>query len=152
VARISTTRFEDRFRRRTARAIARGTVFRYLVGATVIVSVGAGTLVRLVDPKDFHSWGDGLWWAIVTLATVGYGDIVPHTAWGRVIGSATIVFGVTFLTLLTAIVTSYFVASSQDATREQVERERGEDVDDTQRLLREILARLDALDRDRERR
>jgi hypothetical protein len=75
---------------------------------------------------------------------------VPHTTWGRVIGSATIVFGVTFLTLLTAIVTSYFVASNQATNREQVERERGEDADDTQRLLREILTRLDALDRDHE--
>jgi voltage-gated potassium channel Kch len=95
-----------------------------------------------VDPKDFHSLGDALWWAIVTLATVGYGDIVPTSPWGRVVGSAVIVVGVTFLSILTATVTSYFVSSSQDqrAVAENAER------DDTLALLREILDRLDRLE------
>jgi voltage-gated potassium channel len=52
---------------------------------------------------------------IVTLATVGYGDVVPHTAWGRVVGGAVIVIGVTFLSFLTATITSYFVAAEEEA-------------------------------------
>ena len=52
--------------------------------------------------SDFPTFGTGVWWAIVTLATVGYGDVVPHTAWGRVLGAVVILIGVTFLSFLTA--------------------------------------------------
>ena len=58
---------------------------------------------------------------MVTLGTVGYGDVVPHTAWGRVLGSIVILFGVTFVSFLIAIVTSLFIdadrAHEQDALR-----------------------------------
>ncbi len=76
-----------------------------------MISVVTGA--RLIDRRDFHSIGDGIWWSIVTLGTVGYGDIVPHTAWGRVLGSIVIVCGVTFIAFLTATVTSLFVAVDQ---------------------------------------
>jgi voltage-gated potassium channel Kch len=65
-----------------------------------------------VGNKDFPTFGIGLWWAIATLGTVGYGDVVPHTAWGRVLGGVVIVFGVTFISFLVAIVTSLFVDST----------------------------------------
>lgn len=74
----------------------------------------AGFLATIVDEKDFPSFADGVWWAIVTVATVGYGDIVPTNPWGRVVGSALIMFGVTFLAFLTAIVTSLFVSTDQE--------------------------------------
>lgn len=105
-----------------------------------MLSVASGTFAWLVDRRDFHTLGDGVWWAIVTLATVGYGDIVPTTTWGRVIGSAVIVMGVTFLAILTSTVTSYMVSASQD------ERE-----DDTRVILHDIVHRLDAIERALER-
>src|SRR3954468_6098277 len=74
-------RVEYRFQDRATRAIAHGHVFRYLAGATAILALGSGTLVWIIDREDFHTLGDGWWWAIVTLATVGYGDIVPHSPW-----------------------------------------------------------------------
>jgi voltage-gated potassium channel len=138
---------EDRFRGRAARAIATRRVFRYLASALAVTSIGAGVLVRAVDPKDFHSLGDGVWWALVTLATVGYGDIVPHTTWGRVIGSAVIVLGVTFLSLLTATVTSYFVSADQEDRSAHAEALRGADEETAQALLHEVLDRLDAIER-----
>ena len=73
----------------------------------------AGFIVTLVDREDFPTFGIGIWWAIVTLGTVGYGDVVPHTAWGRVVGSVVIVVGVTFISFLIATVTSYFVAAEE---------------------------------------
>ncbi|MEA2305711.1 MAG: voltage-gated potassium channel [Solirubrobacteraceae bacterium] len=134
------------FQQRAERAIQNGHVFRYLAGATALVSCGSGVLVWLVDRRDFHTIGDGVWWAIVTLATVGYGDIVPHTAWGRIVGSAVILIGVTFLALLTATVTSYFVSAYQEERAADTEGRRGADEEDTRALLHEIAARLAALE------
>ena len=75
-----------------------------------------------------------VWWSIVTLATVGYGDVVPHTAWGRVLGGFVIVFGVTFLSFLVAIVTSLFV----DANRADDKDERNAQHQENQALLRDL--------------
>ena len=95
--------------------------------------------MTLVDEKDFPNFGIAVWWAIVTLATVGYGDVVPTTVPGRVVGSLVIVLGVTFLAFLTATVTSLFVSSDQDAAkkRELAGREAAD------KELRELLQRLD---------
>jgi voltage-gated potassium channel len=101
--------------------VANRRVFPYLVLTTTALGLLAGFLVTILDRKDFPTFGTGVWWAIVTLGTVGYGDIVPHTAWGRVVGSTVIVVGVTFLAFLIAIVTSLFVSSEQE---EQTENER----------------------------
>ena len=123
-------------------------VFPFLAAITAALAVGVGVLVRFVNHRDFPTIGDGIWWAVVTLATVGYGDIVPHTAWGRVIGVVVIVLGVTFLSFLTATVTSLFVASDQDgesgAGRSSND---GWPEEETRALLREILERLDRLEK-----
>jgi voltage-gated potassium channel len=94
------------------RAVATRRIFPYLVLLTAVLAVFAGFLVTVVDRKDFPDFGTGVWWAIVTLATVGYGDVVPHTAWGKVVASCVIVVGVTLLTFVIAIVTSYFVSAA----------------------------------------
>src|SRR4051812_47086929 len=91
-----------RFGRRAGRAIADRHIVRYLSGATVLVAAGAGVLVWLIDRRDFATVGNAMWWSVQTLTTVGYGDIVPHTTWGRVVGSAVMVLGLTFLSILTA--------------------------------------------------
>lgn len=100
----------------------------------------------MIAPNDFHSFGEGVWWAIVTLATVGYGDVVPTTPWGRVLGSIVIVFGVTFLAYLTATVTSLFVSSQQQEAALQEDERRETSDEETRALLRELLTRLDALE------
>jgi hypothetical protein len=137
---------EGRIRRRSGKAVASRRVFGYLAGATLLVGVGAGILVTIIDRQDFQTVGDGIWWAIVTLATVGYGDIVPHSTWGRVVGAVVIVVGVTFLSFLTATVTSMFVSADQDqrtaeAKEAQVAREA-----ETQAMLRQLLERSAAME------
>ena len=128
----------ERFRRRAARAIARRRIFRYLASAMLVASFMAGVLAWLVDRQDFPTLGDALWWALVTLATVGYGDIVPQTGWGRVIGAAVIVMGVTFLAILTATVTSYLVSGEQ--------HDRAAEEDETRLLLHDVVERLEAIE------
>lgn len=121
-------------------------VFPYLAAATAALAGIVGVVVRAVDPKDFHSVGEGIWWAIVTLATVGYGDVVPTTPWGRVIGSIVIVFGVTFLAFLTATVTSLFVSSEQEVAAEREREERAKSAEETRALLRRLDDRLSAIE------
>ena len=128
-----------RFDRSVQKAVARRRIFPYLAAATLILALVAGLVMTIVDDKDFPNFGLAVWWAIVTLATVGYGDVVPTTVAGRVVGSIVIILGVTFLAFLTATVTSYFVSSDQEAAKTQ-ELEQREAAD---RELKELLQRLE---------
>ena len=133
----------SRLRRRAEIAVRKRRVFSYLVGVTATAAVLSGLIAHLIDRKDFPTFGVGLWWAIVTLGTVGYGDVVPHTAWGRVFGSIVIIFGVTFIAFLIAVVTSMLV----DADRSKVEGARDARDQATHALLQDIDARLTAIER-----
>ncbi len=129
-----------------ARAVSSGRIFPYLALSTAALAVVTGFVVRLIAPNDFHSFGEGVWWAVETLATVGYGDVVPTSPWGRVVGSIVIVCGVTFLAFLTATVTSLFVASVQrEAAAEETELRATSD-EETRALLRQVLERLEAVE------
>ena len=139
-------RAQEEFRHRAERAIRQRHILRYLAGTLVVLSLASGVLVWLIDRRDFATLGDGLWWALVTLATVGYGDVVPHSGWGRVVGSFVIVMGVTFLTILTATVTSHLVAADQDGRTADAQAFDKSGQDDTQALLREVLYRLDSIE------
>jgi voltage-gated potassium channel len=121
------------------RAVANRRVFPYLALMTIALGLLAGFVVTVIDRADFPSFGIGVWWAIVTLATVGYGDVVPHTPWGRVVGSLVIVLGVTFISFLTATITSYFVSAESEEASTQ-ERE----MIDALRRIEERLAAIDA--------
>jgi voltage-gated potassium channel len=145
-ARSTRPRVGSRFEKRVERVVANRRIFPFLVLVTVGIGLLAGFVATLVDEKDFPSFGDGVWWAIVTLATVGYGDIVPTTPWGRVVGGALIVFGVTFLSFLTAIVTSLFVSSDQEQKQadERVLREASES--ETRAILLRLDERLAAIE------
>ena len=132
---------------RARRAVASGRVFPYLAATTATLAVLVGFIATLVDRKDFPTFGAGLWWAIVTLGTVGYGDIVPTTAWGRVLGGVVIVVGVTFISFLTATVTSYFVSVDQEAEQAKEREFRAVSDDETRELLRQLDARLASIER-----
>jgi voltage-gated potassium channel Kch len=132
----------SRLARRARIAVQKRRVFAYLVSVTAAIAVLTGLIAHLIDRKDFPSFGIGVWWSIVTLGTVGYGDVVPHTAWGRVLGGFVIVFGVTFISFLVAIVTSLFV----EANRADDKDTRDAQHEETQVLLREIAARLRAVE------
>ena len=137
---------ERLIRRRAERAVAGRRVLPFLIVAITVLAVVTGVVARLIDRRDFHSLGDGIWWSIVTLGTVGYGDIVPHTTWGRVLGSIVIVCGVTFIAFLTATVTSLFVTVDQQEALEKIHGLRQESDEDTRTALRGIDERLAAIE------
>jgi voltage-gated potassium channel len=126
----------------TRRAVTHRRVFPFLAATTFLVALSAGIVVTIIDKKDFPDFGTAVWWSIVTLATVGYGDVVPHTGWGRVLGTVVIIFGVTFIAFLTAVVTSLFVEAEQEEHRERVEDSQRAAHDETRRLLQDVSDRL----------
>lgn len=90
----------------------------YLIGAFWALAVIVfGVVERLIDPKTFHTVWLGMWWAVETVTTVGYGDIVPSQTAGKVIAGFLMLGGLSLLAVVTAAVTSGFVARSQQAAR-----------------------------------
>ena len=86
-----------------------------MVIATVAttMTLGAGALMTVIDREQFPSIGSGLWWAAQTVTTVGYGDNVPASLAGRLLAVGVMLLGIGFLTVITAAITSTFVARSR---------------------------------------
>jgi voltage-gated potassium channel len=139
-------RAKEHFRGRARRAVASRHVFGYLAGITALLGLAVGFVMTIIDRTDFPTFGDGVWWAVVTLGTVGYGDIVPHTGWGRVLGSVVIVAGVTFLTFLTATVTSLFVSADQEELIGRTEQRHAASEEETRAVLKQLLERIEAIE------
>jgi voltage-gated potassium channel len=109
------TRIERQLSRTVARAATpRGAAIVIATTATVI-TVGSGFLVTIVDRDEYPSIGSGLWWAVQTVTTVGYGDNVPASTAGRLVAVLVMLLGISFLTVITASITSTFVARSRSA-------------------------------------
>ena len=81
------------------------------------------------NERQFETFGDAIWWSIVTVATVGYGDKVPITTAGRILGSVTILSGLILISLFTATISSVFVA------RKIKESQGLQDIDFTDHIL-----------------
>jgi voltage-gated potassium channel len=93
----------------------RGSLPRFLLAATVLVVNGAVAVFlfeRHAPGANIHTLGESLWWAVVTVATVGYGDYVPVTTAGRITASFIMAIGVLVLAVVTAQVASSFVAQA----------------------------------------
>ena len=96
-----------------------------IVVATVTVVVTGGVLMRVLDHSEYPNIGRGLWWAMQTVTTVGYGDVTPHNTAGRIIASGVMLWGIAFLAILIAAITSTFVARAE-SERDRAEARGGE--------------------------
>jgi len=72
-----------------------------------------GFIFFITEP-DVKSFSDGLWWALVTITTVGYGDITPMTSIGRLVASALMFLGLGLIASLTAVVSVKFIQNFVD--------------------------------------
>jgi voltage-gated potassium channel len=79
-----------------------------LLGATLVAATAMHMVERHAQPDKFGTIPEAMWWAIVTLGTIGYGDVVPVTALGRVIAAATIFIGLIMVALPVGIVATAF--------------------------------------------
>jgi len=100
-------------------------LFRVLIAAVVTLFVGAW-LVLLFEEKakgsNIHDYPDALWWAIVTVTTVGYGDRYPVTEGGRVVAAILMLVGIGLIGVLTATVASVFIKEHTDANKEEFKK------------------------------
>lgn len=130
------SRIQEFASRRFHRAFERGRILLYLILCIAGLAVGWAALIRLVDPHDFPTIGLALWWAVMTVTTVGYGDIVPTTTGGRVVASGLMIVGFASLSLLTGFVASLLVHRRAAADAEPGLRRLEDRLDEIERLLR----------------
>ena len=78
------------------------------------LALAGGVAIRFFDESSFPTFGQAIWWALQTVTTVGYGDVVPAGSAGKVIGGIEMILGVSFISFLTAGVTSVIVQRAQD--------------------------------------
>ena len=90
------------------KVIATALFLTYLAGIEITIAE------RGKPEATIQSVGDGLWWAITTLTTVGYGDIYPTTTEGRFIAVGLMVSGICVLGVISATVAAWFVKMTQD--------------------------------------
>ena len=106
-----------------------------IVSATLVVVAVSGILIWALDHDEYPNIWIGMWWALQTVTTVGYGDVSPTNPSGRIIGAFVMLYGVAFVTIFVAAITSIFV------TRASQERGIAED-----EAERRIEAKVDVID------
>lgn len=126
-----------RMARSSMRLMARHALAATLTVALFLVA-SIGTLMATIEPS-FHSVWDGLWWAVVTISTVGYGDLVPVTPLGRLLGVVLIAFGVVTFSMVMANVAAALVGLQVENSSAAIEREEA-------RFEERVLTRLAALE------
>ena len=124
-----------------------------LAATFLLLSFLGAVLMWLIDERNFSSFGLAAWWALQTVTTVGYGDVVPTTALGRVVGGIEMVIGISFIAFLTATVTSTAIergAAEKQETALKAATENTQRIIDalgtTTTAVTELNARLDRIE------
>lgn len=115
---------------RMARArLAESTLLSGILLVFFVMTVGGMAIVYVeapVEGSNIKTGGDALWYALVTIATVGYGDRYPITEPGRLIGSAMILVGVGIFSILTGFISTQFLSKRHNAKAGENEQARQE--------------------------
>jgi voltage-gated potassium channel len=142
--------FRPRVWRHLTRSVQSGRIVPYLAGATIAAALIMALVMRLVDPGTFTTYGKAVWFSVVTLTTIGYGDVVPGDTVGRVCAGVLMVFGVTFIAFITAVVTSTLITAEQRRLEQEgrrKERPVGPEGSSLERIEQRLAAIEQKLDR-----
>jgi voltage-gated potassium channel len=127
-----------------AHEIIRRRGLHYVVGLVVVIMLAAAGLEVAFEAhakgSSIHNYGDALWWSVVTVTSVGYGDESPVTDAGRAVAVVLMITGIALFGVVAASIASYFV--EQDTDRRVEER-----MDEILTVLHRLEARLDASER-----
>ena len=108
-----------------------------------MIVLASGLLMRVLDHREYPNIFIGMWWAIQTVTTVGYGDVTPKDVAGRIVAGIVMLEGIAFVAIVTAAVTSTFVARATkqyDVAAAEADKKRDAQIDSN---LAEINQRLD---------
>jgi voltage-gated potassium channel len=108
--------------------------------AGVVMTAGA-VLARIVEPKVFDNMGISFWWAITTITTVGYGDVVPTSTGGRLVGAMLMMTGLALIPTTTSVVITVLMHKLNLRTEQQDRRAR-EQEDERLTKIEETLEQL----------
>jgi voltage-gated potassium channel len=128
---------------RIERAVASGRIVPFLAFATFVITIAAALVVRLFAPGEFETFGESVWWAAQTITTVGYGDVIPETAFSKAVAVVVMFFGVSVVALVTAVATSAVITRSQRRLAAEADSQQ----DAHTAALERIERRLDELER-----
>jgi voltage-gated potassium channel len=103
---------------RVQRLVRQGLVYSLLLAVAILGLGGVG--FWLIDPR-IDSLSDGLWLAFTTAATVGYGDLIPHTPASRLFSVVVVLLGLAVLSLVTASLSAIFVEKEVQAEEREIE-------------------------------
>lgn len=109
----------------------------------LVAVVVASCVLTIVEKQSFLN---SLWWSIVTMTTVGYGDIVPQTAMAKIIAIILMLVGISTFGMVTAIITRFFVDSERDAKIDELTVK----IEEQTLVLERLEAKIDALTRDQQ--
>jgi voltage-gated potassium channel len=139
---------------RRVRRIANARSVTFGLALTFIgLAVTGAVVMRIFDSHNFPTLGLATWWALQTVTTVGYGDIVPTSSVGKFIGGVEMVLGIAFITFVTAGVTSTVIqreeAKAREAAKEHLEERTQEIIESVTRTNEAVATlgnRLDAIE------
>ena len=117
-----------------------------MIAFTIGIVIVGGVIVWVFDRRDFPDLGGALWYTLQTVTTVGYGDHVPTSGVGRVVGASVMVVAVALIAILTASIWSVFVEAAQRRQRAGSEAQERDSVEALHQRLDEVIARLAAIE------
>ena len=117
-----------------------------IVTATAVVVVAGGAAMRFLDHTEYSNVWVGMWWAIQTVTTVGYGDVTPTHQSGRIVATFVMLEGIAFLAIVTAGITSTFVARAQRERGVEVAAAQESEIERIEVQLDQVTERLERIE------
>lgn len=107
---------------------------------SIIFIVSITVLIRIVD-SNINNLQTALWYIIVTITSTGYGDVVPTTASGRLIGIVAMLGGILIFSIITAVISSLYMSKISKANRDDLESK----IDDLSEEIKKLNKKIDDL-------